>query len=76
MTIARHRCTIREHVPSPSDFYKRLGLAEIYLEDGAPITALHLIREAMALADSSPAEGEDLGDVSTHILQRIGVRPW
>jgi len=26
---------------------KSLGLAEIYLEDGAPVTALQLIREAL-----------------------------
>jgi len=25
-------------IPSPSDFLKSLGLAEIYLEDGAPVT--------------------------------------
>jgi|GEM_PF-7015457 hypothetical protein len=47
-----------------------LGLAEIYLLDGAPITALSLVREAMNKLDTDLAESEDLGDVSDHLLRR------
>lgn len=52
----------------------KLGLAEIYLGDGAQHTALRCIREAMEIANPELAEDEDLGDVSTHILRQSGVR--
>lgn len=55
-----------------------LGLAEIYLQDGAPITALQQIQEAMRIVSEDffqeLTEGEDIGDVSTHILKAAGVR--
>jgi hypothetical protein len=60
-------------VPNQRDLIKTLGLAEIYLEDGAPITALQLIREALEMADPSLAESEDLGDVSDHILRQVSL---
>jgi hypothetical protein len=49
----------------------KLGLAEIYLQDGAPSSALRVLREAMEIASPDLAESEDLGDVSTHLLERI-----
>jgi hypothetical protein len=58
-------------VPNHSDLVKNLGLAEIYLQDGAPVTALQLVREALQIADPSLAESEDLGDVSDHILRQV-----
>lgn len=60
-------------VPNQLDLVETLGLAEVYLQDGAPITALQLVREAMEIADPSLPEGEDLGDVSDHILRAAGV---
>ena len=60
-------------VPNQQQLLDTLGLAEIYLEDGAPITALQLIREAMAIADPSLSDSEDVGDVSDHILRAAGV---
>jgi hypothetical protein len=60
-------------VPNHSDLVKNLGLAEIYLEDGAPVTALQLVREAMEIANPSLAADEDLGDVSDHLLQRVSL---
>jgi hypothetical protein len=50
-----------------------LGLAETYLMDGAPLTALDLIRDAMRMADNSLPESEDLGDVSDHLLQQVSL---
>jgi hypothetical protein len=67
------RRTMPVPIPSPSDFYKSLGLAEIYLDDGATITALQLVREALEIANPSLADSEDLGDVSTHLLQRVSL---
>jgi hypothetical protein len=61
-------------VPNQRDLAETLGLAEIYLLDGAPITALQLVRQAMEIADPSLPEGEDPGDVSDHILRASGVR--
>ncbi|MFL6310613.1 MAG: hypothetical protein ACJ71W_00780 [Terriglobales bacterium] len=61
-------------VPNQRDLAETLGLAEIYLLDGAPITALQLVRQAMEIADPSLPEGEDPGDVSDHILRAAGVR--
>ena len=61
-------------VPNKRDLVETLGLAEIYIQDGAPITALQLVREAMEIADPSLAEGEDLGDVSDHILRAADER--
>jgi hypothetical protein len=61
-------------VPNQRDLVETLGLAEIYLQDGAPITALQLVREAMEIAAPSLPEGEDLGDVSTHILRAADER--
>jgi len=52
---------------------ERLGLAEIYLLDGAPNTTLRCIRQAMALGDQTLPESEDVGDVSDHILRAAGV---
>jgi hypothetical protein len=60
-------------VPNQRDLVETLGLAEIYLNDGAPITALQLVREAMEIANPSLAESEDLGDVSDHLLQRVSL---
>jgi hypothetical protein len=60
-------------VPKQQQLVETLGLAEIYLQDGAPITALQLVREAMELADMSLPDGEDPGDVSAHILRAAGV---
>lgn len=51
------------------DVLKHLDLAEIYLVDGAPRTALRHIRKALQLANPDLAEGEDHGDVSDHLLQ-------
>jgi hypothetical protein len=56
-----------------SALMNRLGLAEIYLEDGAWHTALGLIREAMEIASPYLADSEDHGDVSTHILERVNI---
>lgn len=53
-----------------SALMNKLGLAEIYLEDGAPNTALRCIRQAMEIASPDLADSEDHGDVSTHILER------
>jgi hypothetical protein len=53
-----------------------LGLAEIYLLDGAPITALQQVREAMRIVTLEIrvlAESEDLGDVSDHLLQQVSL---
>ena len=61
-------------VPNQRDLVETLGLAEVYLQDGAPVTALQLVRQAMEIADPSLAEGEDLGDVSGHVLRAAGVR--
>jgi hypothetical protein len=47
-----------------------LGLAEIYLLDGSPVTALQQVREAMRIINGDLAESEDLGDVSDHLLRR------
>ncbi len=55
-----------------STLMEKLGLAEIYLEDGAPNTALRHLRDAMQIASSGLAESEDLGDVSDHLLERMG----
>jgi hypothetical protein len=60
-------------VPNHIDLIETLGLAEVYLQAGAPITALQLVREAMEIADTSLPEGEDPGDVSDHILRAAGV---
>jgi hypothetical protein len=60
-------------VPNQRDLVETLGLAEIYLRDGAPVTALQLVREAMEIADPSLPEGEDSGDVSDHVLRAAGV---
>jgi hypothetical protein len=60
-------------VPNQRDLVNTLGLAEIYLIDGAPITALQLVREAMEIANPSLAESEDLGDVSDHLLQGVSL---
>ena len=56
-----------------SALMNRLGLAEIYLQDGAPITALQLVRECMEIANPDLAEDEDHGDLSTHILERASA---
>ena len=56
------------------DLMDKLGLAEIYLQDGAPNTALRCIRQAMEIADPSLPDGEDLGDVSAHLLRSADVR--
>jgi hypothetical protein len=61
-------------IPNQSDLVNTLGLAEIYLQDGAPVTALQLVRQAMEIADPSLPEGEDLGDVSEHILRSAEAR--
>jgi hypothetical protein len=61
-------------VPNQRDLVEILGLAEVYLQDGAPITALQLVREAMEIADPSLPDSEDVGDVSDHILRAAGVR--
>jgi hypothetical protein len=61
-------------VPNQRDLVETLGLAEVYLQDGAPITALQLVRQAMEIADLSLAEGEDLGDVSDHIMRAADER--
>jgi hypothetical protein len=60
-------------VPNQCDLVNALGLAEIYLEDGATITALQLVREALEIANPSLADSEDLGDVSEHLLQRVSL---
>lgn len=60
-------------VPNQRDLVETLGLAEVYLQDGAPITALQLVREAMEMADQSLSDSEDPGDVSDHILRAAGV---
>ena len=70
---ARTRVSRTYTLPSPSDFHEVLGLAEIYLEDGAPVTALQLIREALELSNPCLADDEDLGDVSDHLLERVNA---
>ncbi len=50
-----------------------LGLAEVYLLDGAPNTALELIREALQKVSPNLADSEDHGDVSDHLLVRCSL---
>jgi hypothetical protein len=52
----------------------KLGLAEIYLGDGAPQAALRCIHDAMEMASPDLPDSEDLGDVSDHLLRAAGVK--
>lgn len=51
------------------DLLKHLDLAEIYLLDGAPGTALRHIRKALEITNPDLPDGEDHGDVSDHLLR-------
>jgi len=54
--------------------FHKLGLADIYLGDGAPQAALRCVRDAMEMASPDLADSEDLGDVSDHLLRAAGVK--